>query len=150
MNSSNSKAAVVATACLLAALIFPTASVAKPGGPSGHDPVQMVERMTQRLDLTEQQQSEITALLEAEQENVRGEREQLKGLREQLISHGEDFDSDSARKTADNIGVISGNLAYARAYTLSEVNKILTEDQRAQLGSFMDERGGHRGERRKR
>lgn len=150
MKLSISKMAVVATASLLASLSFSGAAIAERGAPPGHDPVQMVEKMTQRLNLTEQQQSQITALLESEKENVRSEREQLKGLREQLTSHDGEFDSDSARKTADKIGVISGNLAYARAYTQSELNKILTEDQQAQLSSFMNERGGHRGERRKR
>lgn len=150
MNNFLSKSAAVATACLLASMTYAGAPMGQSGPPFGHEPAQMAKQMADRLDLSDDQQAQITALLISEKENVQDEREQLKSLREQLASHTGEFDSDNARETADKIGVISGNLAYARAYSFSKINNILTEEQQAQLGRFMADRNSRRGERHKR
>lgn len=111
------------------------------GPPFDRDPAIMVAHMSQRLDLSDDQQSQITTLLEAEQDQVQNDRDQLKSLREQLISMEGDFDSDATRYITDEMGVLRGRLTYNRASTFSEINQILTEEQREKLSGFIGERG---------
>jgi len=138
---------LAAAACLVASVSTAGSPMGHSGPPFGRDPAQIVSHMSKRLNLSDDQQSQITTLLEAEQDQVRGDRDQLKILRNQLMSAEGDFDSDSAKYIADEMGVISGKLVFSRASTLAEINQVLNEEQRDALGEFMQERKGHRGER---
>jgi len=141
------KSVLVAAAFLVASVSIAGPSMGHSGPPFERDPTELVSHMAERLDLSDDQQSRITTLLEAEHGQVQSDRDQLKSLRDQLVSMEGDFDSDSTRVITDEMGVISGRLAYSRASTFSEINQILTEDQRDKLDGFMQGRTGRRGER---
>ncbi|MBE9540623.1 MAG: Spy/CpxP family protein refolding chaperone [Proteobacteria bacterium] len=147
MKNLLSISALVAAAFLSASVSIAGPPMGHSGPPFGQDPAIMIAHMSQRLDLSDDQQSQITTLLEAEQDQMQNNRDQLKSLREQLMSMEGDFDSDTARYITDEMGVLSGRLAYNRASTFSEINQILTEEQREKLSGFIEERGGRRGER---
>lgn len=147
MKKMVSRSAIVAAACLLTTLAIAEPPMGRSGGLSGRDPAQMVSHMADRLDLSEDQQTEITALLTAEQEKMQNEHYKLTELRNQLMSQTDEFDDDKVREITNDMGVISGELAYSRTFTFSEINKILTEDQQAKLESFLKDRGDRSGGR---
>ena len=150
MNRQIRRTAIVIVACLVASMTFAGPPMGHPGAPLGHSPEKMLRQMTNHLDLSDDQQSQIAELLKSEHKKIRSERDQLKNLRDQLKPNGEEFNTDEAREAADKIGVISGNIAYARAYTMAEIHTILTDDQRENLHKLSEERDCRRGERNKR
>ena len=142
-----SRSAIVAVACLLTTLAIAESPMGRSGPPSGRDPAQIISHMADRLDLSEEQQTEITALLTAEREKMQYEHDKLAQLRKQLMSQTGEFDDYTVRNITDQMGVISGKLAYSKAFTLSEVSKILTEEQRAKLVGFLKDKGDRSGSR---
>ncbi len=150
MNRLIRRAAIVTVACMVASMTFAGPPMGHSDAPFGHSPEKILRQMTDRLDLSEDQQSHIAQLLKSEHKKMRSERDQLKNLRDQLKPDGEEFNTDKAREAADEIGVISGNMAYARASTMAKINTILTDDQQKNLHKLSAERDCRREGKNKR
>jgi len=125
---------------VVATMAFARPAAGPPEGPFDLDPEQVVSHMTEKLDLNEDQQAQIVALLEARQEEMKGERAKLEKLNRKLVEQGNGFDSDRAREIADEIGATSANLAYARAEGHAQINEVLTDEQQTQLSEFFQMR----------
>ena len=108
------------------------------------DPAQMVARMADKLDLSEEQQSGIEAILTETREQSAADHARLRELRQQLRSQRGEFDADAARRQADEIGQITGRMVYQAASTQAQVYQLLNDEQRAELGEFMEDHGPRR------
>lgn len=113
-----------------------------------------LERMTKILDLTEAQQASIKKVLAAEQEKTAALHEKKQENRQQLRSAEEakPFDENAIRVLAEQRGAIEAELTIARARAHSQIDALLTPEQRelaAKLRPAPGERhkgrkGGHR------
>ena len=139
MNNLLVKSLAAIAVCAVASMAFARPPAGPPGHPLELDPEQVVTHMTEKLDLNEDQQSQILVLLKSRQDEMKSERARMEKLHRQLMEQGAEFDSDRAREI-DEIGATTANLAYARAEGHAQINEILTEDQQAELGEFVERR----------
>ncbi|MCB1676868.1 MAG: Spy/CpxP family protein refolding chaperone [Halioglobus sp.] len=119
------------------------------GGGMNFDPGRMLDHMDERLDLSDDQRSQIEELLNATREKNRTDREQLATLREKLHALREDFDSDRARAIATQIGEITGNMVFEMSRTHAQVFALLDAEQRAEMDELMERRHRRGGKWRK-
>jgi protein CpxP len=118
-----------------------------PGG-AGHDPDRMMAHMTERLNLSEEQQEQVTGLMAASKERNTSDKQKLKELREQLSAQKNDFDAGTAQKQATEIGEITGRMVYRAVETQAGIYKILDDEQRAQMDAMVEKRQSRWGEKR--
>ena len=109
------------------------------------DPGRMMEHLSQKLDLTPEQTTSINQLLVSSREANAADHERMRELRTQMMDMRGDFDDAKAREIADEIGQITGRMAYQASATWSQVYQQLDAPQREQLDSMMAQRGKHRG-----
>lgn len=134
-------AAVAGT--LIAAGAF---AVSQAHGPAGDRLDHMVERMTEHLDLSAEQETQVRATLTAHREAFHTLRERLQAQRGALIQSlrsGEDAAALDAH--AERIGDDVAELVRLVGRVKGEVDSALTAEQRAQLNDFLArrmERGG--------
>lgn len=119
-------------------------------GGGDHDPERMLTHMTERLDLNESQQQDIGHLLEQTKEKLSGDKQRLEELRQQLQAQRENFDSGTAQKQADEIGEITGRMAYEMASTQAGIYQLLDEEQREEFAAFSEKREQRRSKWQKR
>ena len=115
----------------------------------GHDPERMLAHMTERLELDEQQQVQVETLLRSAHQSVAADRQRLHEARGELRQMGAEFDAGRAQSLADEIGQITTRLVYQFASTQSQLQSILTPEQREQLAEFMAKRDERRGKWRR-
>ena len=99
----------------------------------------MVERMTDRLDLSEAQQSDIDAILTTSQTEAKPYREQLKTLRtdmRQLVTADEYYE-DQVRVQLATKAAAMVELGVIATRTMHEVRAELTPEQRAEADELM-------------
>jgi Spy/CpxP family protein refolding chaperone len=118
-------------------------------GPSGgdHDPGRMLSHLSERLELTDDQQDQVEGIIQAGKTESAADRQRLHELREELMDMAPGFDPDKARKAADEIGDITGRMVYRHASTYAEFYALLTDEQRASLEQLAAERGERRQNR---
>jgi Spy/CpxP family protein refolding chaperone len=163
---------LIITALAVAVLATPGFSVAQngPGGPGGGQGgfgggghggfgghgglnVGMLERMMPRLveylDLSQDQQDQIQAILDEELPAITDLRDQLRAAREEFMETNEpgEFDESALRAFLEQQSPIRIDLEVAAARTLSRFFNVLTPEQREQLEKLRDLRGP-RGPRR--
>jgi Spy/CpxP family protein refolding chaperone len=120
------------------------------GPPRGEfSPEKRLARLTKVLDLSDAQQAQIKALFAAEREKVAPLMEKVAGYRKQLHAAGQaaPFDEAAVRTIATNLAQTEIELTVARARLHSQINAILTAEQRAlrdKLRPPMEEGPGHR------
>lgn len=119
------------------------------GGGMEHDPGRMIAHMSERLDLTDEQQTEMEALLAAASEGSAADRKRLQQLREQLRDSKGDFNPEDARVAADEIGQITARLVFQAASTQARVYQLLSPEQREKMASMMAARAERRGKWRR-
>lgn len=119
------------------------------GGGMDHDPGRMIAHMSDRLDLTEEQQTELDELLGATRQENAADRQRLQELRGQLRESRGNFNPEDARAAADEIGQITSRLVYQAASTQAQVYQMLTPEQREKMESMMAARAERRGKWRK-
>lgn len=112
---------------------------AKDGYRMHGDPGQMVARMADKLDLSEDQQAGIEAILAETRQQSAVDHARMRELRQQLRAQRSEFDADAARRMADEIGQITGRMVYQAASTQAQIYQLLDEEQRAELGEFMED-----------
>jgi Spy/CpxP family protein refolding chaperone len=113
----------------------------QPGG-------RFLERMAKILDLTETQQASIKKVLAAEEEKTAALHEKKRENRQQLRSAEEakPFDENAIRVLAEQRGAIEAELTIARARAHSQIDALLTPEQREIAAKLRSERGEkHKG-----
>lgn len=113
----------------------------------------MMERIADRLDLSDDQRTELGAILEAYRPEAELLGETLSVARKELDEQvtAETFDEIAVREAAERSAVVRADLAVLRARIHTEVLQVLTEDQiaeareiREKFRSFAEERRGDR------
>jgi protein CpxP len=121
------------------------------GGPPEGGPAvnveRRVDRMAEALGLSDAQKEQVTALLQAEQSNNAPLREQLAASRQQLklATQAATFDEAAVKTIATNQAQIISQLIVSHARTRSQINALLTPDQRALAEKLRTARKGFHG-----
>ena len=110
----------------------------------------MLPRLADYLDLTDDQLSQIRAILDAELPAIHVLRDQIRDARE-LYMEGRDpgqFDEAQVRAFAESQASLHVEMAVASARTMSRVYNVLTPSQQDKLQDLRGLMGRHRGPRR--
>lgn len=105
-----------------------------------HNPERMLERMTHRLDLSEQQQADIGALLGESHAQQETDRQRMKALKSSLKDQRSNFDAAALQITADEMGELTSRRIYARTSTQAQVYTLLSPEQREKMDEMHEKR----------
>ncbi len=108
------------------------------------DPLDHIERIAEHLDLSAEQEQEITQIINAAQIANAVDRERLQQIREELRESGENFDAGAAQELADELGQITSRLTYSHVNTMAAVRAVFTQEQIAQIEEFRARRSEFR------
>lgn len=140
------------TALILSASLA-TASlvtVAAPGmGPDhegARDPAAMLEKMTRRLDLNEDQQAQIADIMEQSAAERDQDRNRKREVREELDALSSQYDEAQAQSLSTELGEITARQSLERVSTMAQINAVLDDEQRAQLAQHREKRKEKRGQ----
>ncbi len=86
-----------------------------------------------RLDLSEQQWTEIKAVLNTHRDDTEEQRNQLAGLKKELTELIPNFNDTTAQGLSLEIGEIMGQLEYAKVEVRASIYQTLTPEQREKL-----------------
>lgn len=141
----------IVTALVLAVAAGLTVAVAQ--GATGHHGRHsgwMLQRMTQELNLTTAQQTQVKGILETQRAKIQPLMQQLRQGRQQWNSSnsGGAFDEAQARSFANQQAQIMSNLMVERARTKSQIYAVLTPDQRQKADQLMQEHQQRRQHRK--
>jgi len=121
------------------------------GGPPEDGPAvnveRRVERMAEALGLSDTQKEQLTAVLQAEQTKNAPLRQQLVTNRQQLkqATQAATFDEAAVKTIADSQAQIISQLIVSHASTRSQINALLTPDQRTLAEKLRTARTGFHG-----
>jgi Spy/CpxP family protein refolding chaperone len=121
-------AAATLTLLALPAVAFAARRAALPA------PGLLLQRMTQRLDLTPQQVEEIRGILKAHQAELESEVAAIKAAREKMFDtiHADSFDEAAIRSASAKVGSAESELAVTRGEIAHEIRGVLTPEQQAE------------------
>lgn len=151
---------ILSLAALFGSAVYVAASPGEPcGGPcAGHcdgprdrneeHGGRFLERMTKILALTEAQQASIKQVQAAEEEKIAALREKKQKIRQQLrqAETVKPFDESVVRTLAEQRGAIEAELTIVRARIHSQIDALLTPEQREIAAKLRSERGEkHKG-----
>lgn len=113
---------------------------AGPGGPDGA-PGPHLERVLQRLDLSDDQWVAVQAVLDANRADAMAQAESMQAAREVLRQaiHAEPLDEAAIRAAAADVATLEADGAVQRAQTLQAIRAELTDEQRAELNDILAE-----------
>lgn len=140
----------IVTAILLAVAAGLTASVSAqgPGRGFGHRNGGMLKHMSQQLNLTEAQQTQIKAILADERSKTMPLRQQLRQNEQaQNASVNGTFDEAQTRAFAGKQAQIMSDLIVEKQRTKSQIYSVLTPDQRQNALQLMQQHEQRRQER---
>jgi len=108
-------------------------------GEAHHDPL---KRLMRHIDLTDAQQAEIKAIIEASREDTQTARQQLRDSRKAMrnLVAGNDYNLDRVRELADQQAKLHADLTVARIDTMHRVQGVLTPDQQAEMAKLRVQR----------
>ncbi len=94
-----------------------------------------VDRMAKKLNLTDDQRTQIEAIVMGSKQQMSDQHDQMQANREQLkaLMQQGPFDETEVRKVADTQGDLQADRIMQRAQQRAKINAVLTDDQRAQL-----------------
>jgi Spy/CpxP family protein refolding chaperone len=137
MSSSKTRKLAIggAVVALLVLIAVPIAARPCGHGPGDGDHHGMLGRMLHRLDLSEEQRTQLHALFESQKEETAPLREQMRAAHAVLAErvHADELDEAAIREAAAALAPIEAELAVARARGFQQLRQILTEEQLAQL-----------------
>mgnify|MGYP001821667869 FL=1 len=111
-------------------------------------PGMMMGRLAERLDLDEAQRESVDNIMSAAKPEIKALRERAKANHEALKALG------PGDPEVQNIAISNGELATEAtllfARVRSEIDAVLTDEQRAELAELQDRAGDRRGDRKKR
>ena len=107
------------------------------GGPFGGV---IVERLTERLDLTPAQVDDIRAILESYRDELKSGFLAVKSARGELFDaiHAEVFDEDAIRDASAAVATAQADLAVTRGEVVQEVRTVLTPAQRQEARELIE------------
>ena len=126
----------LSTATALSGLLLVSAGAWAGGHAGGHNPERMLQHMTEKLELDDTQQDQVEGIVSENLASVQADRERMTAIRDQLKGMRESFDADKAKRLADELGEITGRLAYDMASTQAQVYEVLTPVQREQMDAM--------------
>ncbi len=120
-----------------------------PEGRRGRGQGRHIARMARALDLTEAQQEQVKAILEAERERIAPVRQQLAETRERIrqAAQAEPFDEAAIRALAASQNDARIELIVSRARVKSEIHALLTPEQQELAKKFRSGGKGRHGHR---
>lgn len=141
--TNGSRVTLIALAATAALAIAPVLLVAQPGHGPGphHGRGRMMERLFERLDLTDDQK-------EAVHNTMLENREQTQALHEERIAkrralgqaiHADFFDENAVRQAAADLAAVDADLAVRRAQMFQKINKVLTPEQRERMKDLIED-----------
>lgn len=136
------KAGIIA---LLALFALPLAAIAEQHGgkDSKHD--RHMARMAEKLELTEVQRNEWTALHEAHHPRMKEFKQQMQAQRKALREASEGgFDEAAAETAARRLGDLVAESSLERARMHADLKDILTDEQKASLAEYHKKKHGHK------
>lgn len=137
-NSYRKSIKTVVAFALLA--IFSLPAMAQPFGPDGHSPKLNLERMADRLDLNEQQRSDIKVIMETGKIAFKPTIDAMQANREVLeeIINSNNPDQDQIQVLAETQGDLLTESLLHRASIQQQLNAILSEEQRIKMQAYKD------------
>jgi hypothetical protein len=118
---------LLALTALLTGFVLPL-SAQVPGGPQQPD---LVNQLTQMLDLNSEQQTEIRAIIFEFTPQIEALQLRAQSLQQDIQEQiGPDFDEAIIRKSAAKLGELSGKMTALSAILQSKVEQKFTEEQR--------------------
>ncbi len=136
---SRRKTAVALALAALAVLALPTFAYAASHRPAGRTPTAL-ERVAQRLDLSQDQIDQIRRILAGHKEELAAEIGAVTAARRNLFDtiHGETFDETAIRRASAAVGAAETELAVTRGGIVQEVRTVLTPEQQEELAQMLD------------
>ena len=119
------------------------------GADMEHDPGRMIAHMTERLDLTQEQQGQIKEIMAASRTQSGADRERMKVLRQKMRAQRDNFDAGEAQNIADEIGELTSRTVFQATSTQARIYQLLTDEQKAEMDTMMEKRQERRGKWRK-
>lgn len=116
-----------------------------PHGGMDPDPGRMLAHLGDRLELSDEQKSQVESLLAAGKEGNAANHARMQELRAQMMAMRGNFDEQKARQISDEIGQVTASMVYQASATWSQVYQLLDAEQKAQLDNMMAKRSEHRG-----
>jgi protein CpxP len=135
-------------ASLGTALLASTLGWAQPPGGMDHDPQRMMAHLTSKLDLSEEQQTQVKQLMGESRKALATDSKRMQALREEMKAQAASFNAGSAQKIADEIGEITGRMVFQATKTHAEIYQLLNDQQRQELDELMAKREERRDKRR--
>jgi protein CpxP len=123
---------LVACAALIAAIgLAPALSSAAMGDDGAAPPRHHLKKMSQDLNLSQQQQQQIEGVFLKSRQQMEPLAKQLKTERQAMLSliHGDAFNEAAIRAQSAKVAAVEANMAVERARTTQEVRKLLTPEQ---------------------
>lgn len=104
-----------------------------------------VDRMAKKLDLSDDQRTQIEGIMAASKQQITDHREKLRENRKQLKSlmRQSPLDEAALRQVADSQGNLKADMIVLRAQQRVKINDILTNEQRAKLADMVGKKRGH-------
>ncbi|CAH1386673.1 Spy/CpxP family protein refolding chaperone [Candidatus Nitrotoga sp. M5] len=105
-----------------------------------------VDRMAEKLNLGDDQRTQIEAIMEASKQQISDQRDKMQANREQLksLTKQSPFDEAAVRTVADAQGDLNADMIVLRAQQRAKINAILTDEQRAELEDMSGKKRRHR------
>lgn len=105
-----------------------------------------VERLAKKLDLSEEQRSQIEDIMAASKQQMKDQYDKLRVNRKQLrsLTMQSPFDEAALRKVADTQGDLKADMIVLRAQQRAKIGEILTKEQRAKLADRAGKKREHR------
>ncbi len=102
----------------------------------------MLERMLDRLDLSEEQKEALDKPLQAHRETMDADRDKMFEARRSLEDavHAETFDEAAIRHAVRAVAEVEAGMAVSRAGMLRDLRKVLTPAQRDKLETMRQNR----------
>jgi Spy/CpxP family protein refolding chaperone len=134
---------IALTALVVGFALLPALAQRGPGGGfEGRGPEARLERLAERLELTDEQQEQLRQAFTAHRESLAPLREQKReagaALRDAI--RAESFDEDAVREAATNVAEIDVELAVARAAHRQQLRGFLSAEQLEQLDRLHERR----------
>jgi Spy/CpxP family protein refolding chaperone len=112
------------------------------GEGNGHGPHhgRMMDRIMERLDLTEEQRAEVETLMTEQHDGMKADLDQLREARQALAGaiHAAVFDEAAIREAAAGVATLEADLAVKRGLANQAFREILTAEQRAKLDEMQE------------
>jgi Spy/CpxP family protein refolding chaperone len=142
---THSRIVPIAITLALAAGSVALAQGPGPGGPGpgpGFGDGPRLERLFERLDLSDEQQAEVEQLVAGHRDGMRPRLELLRDKRQALHEqiHAETFDESAIRTAAAELAEVEADVAVARGDVLQQLRGVLTPEQAAEMQELIEQR----------